>query len=222
RNINMKLPLRFLSSFAPLSTARVWRKAQRRRVPLGHIRLTDNIRPNPTSARKTGNMRLERFVLNAPLTRNYINPSNRDKTYLILHNIRSLYNVGSIFRTADGAGVSKIYLTGYTPLPAVKTALGAEKYVPWEKIRYIVSLLGRLKKEKVKIIALEQAEGAIDYRKFRPKFPLALVLGNEVRGLSKALLKKCDKIIQIPMRGKKESLNVSVAAGVALFSLIRN
>ena len=130
--------------------------------------------------------------------------------------------MGSIFRTADAAGVSKIFLTGYTPEPAPKTALGAEKYVSWGKIRYIVSLLKRLKKEQIKIIALEQAKGAVDYHRFKSKYPLALILGNEVRGLSKSLLKKCDKIIQIPMRGKKESLNVSVAAGIALFSLIRN
>ena len=130
--------------------------------------------------------------------------------------------MGSIFRTADAAGVSKIFLTGYTPEPAPKTALGAEKYVSWGKIRYIVSLLKRLKKEQIKIIALEQAKGAVDYHRFKSKYPLALILGNEVRGISKSLLKKCDKIIQIPMRGKKESLNVSVAAGIALFSLIRN
>ena len=146
----------------------------------------------------------------------------RQKIYLILHNVRSLHNVGSIFRTADAAGVSKIFLTGYTPEPAPKTALGAEKYVSWGKIRYIVSLLKRLKKEQIKIIALEQAKGAVDYHRFKSKYPLALILGNEVRGISKSLLKKCDKIIQIPMRGKKESLNVSVAAGIALFSLIRN
>jgi len=134
-----------------------------------------------------------------------------------------------MFRTADAVGVSKIFLTGYTPSPLdsfwnfrkeiSKTALGAEKYVPWEKIRYIVSLLRQLKKSKVQIVALEQSKDAIDYRKFKPRFPLALVLGNEVRGLSAALLKKCGKVIYIPIYGKKESLNVSVAAGVALFSL---
>jgi len=146
----------------------------------------------------------------------------QNQVFLILHNIRSLHNVGSIFRTADAAGVSKIFLTGYTPLPAAKTALGAEKYVPWEKLRYIEAAVRRLKKEKVPIVALEQSSKATDYRKFKPKFPMALVLGNEVRGLSKPLLKKCDKIIYIPLYGKKESLNVSVAAGVALFGLIRN
>lgn len=146
----------------------------------------------------------------------------KGRIYLILHNIRSLYNVGAIFRTADAAGVSKIYLTGYTPLPAAKTALGAEKYVPWEKKRNVVKLVKMLKLMKVRVVALEQVKNAIDYRKFKPKFPLALVLGNEVHGLSKPLLKKCDKVIYIPIYGKKESLNVSVAAGVALFSLIRD
>lgn len=133
-----------------------------------------------------------------------------------------MYNVGSIFRTADAAGVAKIYLTGYTPDPASKTALSAEKYVPWEKYLDISRLISNLRKEKVQIIALEQSKNSRDYKKFRPRFPMALILGNEVRGISKNILKKCDKIIQIPMRGKKESLNVSVAAGIALFELIRN
>ncbi|MBI4059759.1 RNA methyltransferase [Candidatus Giovannonibacteria bacterium] len=154
------------------------------------------------------------------MTQKYINRQSRDKIYLILHNVRSLYTVGSIFRTADAAGVSKIFLTGYTPEPAPKTALGAEKYVPWEKMLN-TQCLTLLKKNKVQVVALEQAKGAADYRKFKPKFPMALILGNEVRGLSPPLLKKCDKIIYIPMRGRKESLNVSVACGVALFSLIK-
>ncbi len=155
----------------------------------------------------------------------------RRKKFLILHNIRSLYNVGSIFRTADAAGVSKIYLTGYTPSPTdkfgnyrkkiSKVALGAEKYLAREKVRSIAVLIARLRKEKVRIIALEQSKSAIDYRKFKPRFPLALILGNEVTGLSPDILKKCDKIIQIQMLGKKESLNVSVAAGIALFELAK-
>ena len=144
----------------------------------------------------------------------------REKVYLILHNIRSLYNVGAIFRTADAAGVEKIFLTGYTPLPSAKTALGAEKYVPCEKISNPAGLINKLKKEKVQIVALEQSPNAIDYRKFKPRSAFALILGNEVRGLSPALLKKCDKIIHIPMRGKKESLYVSVAVGIALFRFL--
>lgn len=143
---------------------------------------------------------------------------------LILHNIRSAYNVGSIFRTADAAGVSKIYLGGYTPNPdqepkIAKTALGAEKVVPWKYYRQTWRLLKKLKKEGIQIVALEQDKKAIDYQKFKPSWPMALVLGNEVRGLSKEFLKYADAIIEIPMWGQKESLNVSVAAGIALFEV---
>lgn len=144
----------------------------------------------------------------------------------MLHNIRSRHNVGSIFRTADAAGVAKIYMCGITPAPPhsriSKVALGAENYVPWEKYWQTGRLLNRLKKENVKIIALEQGEKSMPYDKYEPKFPQALVLGAEVDGLPENILKKCDKIIEIPMRGKKESLNVSVACGVALFEIIKN
>ncbi len=147
---------------------------------------------------------------------------------VILHNIRSRENVGSIFRTADGAGVSKIYLCGITPTPPhekiSKTALGAETFVPWEYYKQTWRLLKKLKAQGVKIIALEQtndaqnifAKGAF----VNTKAPFALVLGNEVRGLSPQILKYCDKKISIPMYGKKESLNVAVAAGIALYQLI--
>lgn len=154
---------------------------------------------------------------------------------LILHNIRSLHNVGSIFRTGDAAGVKKIYLTGYTPAPSdkfgkirqeiAKTALGAEKTVGWQYCKNISTLIKKLKKEKFHIAAVEQSPKAINYKNFRPawlgrpKYPLALIFGNEVQGLSKKILKKCDKIIEIPMHGKKESLNVSVSAGIILFSI---
>lgn len=144
--------------------------------------------------------------------------------FLVLHNIRSAYNVGSIFRTADGAGVSKIYLCGYTPAPnknlkILKTALGAEKSVPWEYHSQAWRLLKRFKKEGVEIVSLEQTKDAIDYKKHRPRLPLALVVGNEVKGLSKGTLKYADKSIQIPMSGKKESLNVAVALGIAVYNL---
>lgn len=161
----------------------------------------------------------------------------KKEIYLVLHNIRSAHNVGSIFRTADAAGVRKMYLCGYTPTPLSekeillcqgfggrekisRTALGAEKYVPWEQHKQIRRLLEKLKKEGISIVALEQAQGANDYRKFQPHFPMALVFGNEVGGLSKEILKYADKVIHIPMHGKKESLNVSVATGVALFKII--
>lgn len=147
----------------------------------------------------------------------------------ILHNVRSLHNVGSIFRTADAAGVGTLYLTGYTPAPIdafgevrseiAKTALGAEKTVVWEKHASIAKVIQQLQRGGFYVVALEQGEGAVDYRKLKPRKHMALVVGNEVRGLSSSVIKKCDAVIDIPMRGKKESLNVAVAFGVALFSL---
>lgn len=152
-----------------------------------------------------------------------------DKFFIILHNIRSQYNVGSIFRTADGAGVDKIFLTGYTPSPVDefgrprsdihKTALGAEKFVKWEKVKDIGKLIKRLKNERVYIVAVEQSDLAINYKKFKPKLPLSLIFGNEVKGLNKKLFEKCNAILQIPMFGKKESLNVSVAAGIVIYDV---
>lgn len=150
--------------------------------------------------------------------------------YLVLHNIRSVLNVGSIFRTADAVGVKKMYLTGYTPIPETrgrkfgndrlkKTALGAEKTVPWEYDAHAWRLIEKLKAEGIHIVALEQSLKSVDYRHYKPKFPLALIVGNEVRGLSAEILKKCDVAIELPMKGKKESLNVSVAAGIALYKI---
>lgn len=150
----------------------------------------------------------------------------KHKTILVLYNLRSRENVGSVFRTADGAGVDKIYLCGITPTPPhekiSKTALGAETYVPWEYRKETWRLLVKLKKEGINIVALEQTKESVDLFKFKSEFPLALVLGNEVKGLSPQILKYCDKKISIPMYGKKESLNVSVAAGVALYVLQNN
>jgi len=149
----------------------------------------------------------------------------KQQIHLVLNNIRSRENVGSIFRTADAAGVSKLYLCGITPIPPhekiSKTALGAETYVPWEYCKQTRRLLGKLKKERIHIVALEKTQKSEDIFKFKPKFPLALVLGNEVKGLSPQILKYCDKKISIPMYGKKKSLNVAVAAGVALYQLIK-
>ncbi len=149
--------------------------------------------------------------------------------YVIAHNMRSLYNVGSLFRTADAFGLTKIFLTGYTGTPGnqlhklrmAKSALGAENFVPWEHRPSAVKLIKDLRLKKTKIVALENIQGAISIRKFKPKFPLALVLGEEVRGVSSPILKLCDQVVGIPMLGKKESLNVSVAFGIAAYA-IRN
>ena len=145
---------------------------------------------------------------------------------MVCDNIRSLENIGSIFRTCDALGVSKIFLCGISGRPPhhkiSKTALGAENMVPWEYYRQTGRLIDKLKKDKINIVALEQDKKAIDYRKLKPKFPLALIVGNEVKGVSKKILKKCDKIIYLPMSGQKESLNVSVAFGVAGYKIKYN
>ena len=138
--------------------------------------------------------------------------------YIICDNIRSLENIGSIFRTADALGVDKIFLGGICGKPPhhkiSKTALGAEENIPWEHHWQIWRVIDKLKKEKVNIIALEQTKNSVSYTKFKPKFPLALIIGNEVKGISAGLIKRADRIIHLPMQGKKESLNVSVAFGV--------
>ena len=151
--------------------------------------------------------------------------------YLVLHNIRSAENVGSMFRTADAFGVKKIFLTGYTPSPLdrfkrpvskiAKAALGAEKSVAWEA-GDIGEVLAKLKKDKVRIIGLEQDPRAITLSNYVRDPGLeqwGLVVGNEVEGVEKEVLAQCDDIVEIPMLGKKESLNVAVAAGVALYVL---
>ena len=149
---------------------------------------------------------------------------------LILHNLRSAHNVGAIFRTAEAAGVKKIFLTGYTLEPVdkfgkankeiAKTALGAEKLVAYEKVISFPRLIKKLKSGGIKIVALEQAKNSVDYKKFKLIGGAALVLGNEVTGLDQKILKLCEAIIEIPLRGQKESLNVATAAGIAIFRLL--
>ena len=148
---------------------------------------------------------------------------------ILLHNIRSAHNVGSIFRTSDAIGVSRVYLSGYSPLPIdkfkrpikeiAKTALGSEQSIPWENIKNQVTLMKKLKQEGFTIIAIEQDSRAIDYKIFHPKGSVLVLVGNEVRGLSKSMKNHVDTIVEIPMKGKKESLNVAVAYGIAMFRL---
>lgn len=156
--------------------------------------------------------------------------TNKKEISLILNDIRSTHNVGAIFRTADAAGVSKIYLVGTTPTPLdrfererkdiAKTALGAEKTVAWEYVKTITLLLKKLKEEKVYIVAVEQSENSVDYKKVKLPEKSAIIVGNEVSGVPKDVLSKCDCVAEIPMSGEKESLNVSVATGVALFRIL--
>lgn len=149
----------------------------------------------------------------------------KKEVYVLLNNIRSLHNVGSIFRTSDGAGVKKLFLcgqTGYPPRPDItKTAIGAEEVVPWEYWIDVKDCIQKLLKNKksVQLVALEQNKKSVDYRKFKPKYPICLVVGNEIDGVEQGILDLCDTTIEIPMRGKKQSLNVSVAFGVAIYKL---
>ncbi|MDP1709653.1 MAG: TrmH family RNA methyltransferase [Candidatus Komeilibacteria bacterium] len=151
------------------------------------------------------------------------------KMIAVLHNIRSCHNVGSIFRTADAFGCEKIYLSGLTSTPrdiygrenkrVAKVALGAENFLAWEHIKSTARLIDKLKKNGFIILALEQNPHSVSLADFslEPKHKYALVLGSETEGLSPAILKRADKILEIPMLGKKESLNVSVAFGIALW-----
>ncbi len=151
-------------------------------------------------------------------------------TVLILCDIRSNENVGSLFRTADAVGIQKIYLCGITPPPIdrfgrevkaiAKTALGAEKSTPWEKDGDARVLIERLKGSGYTIVAIEQSPESIDYKTVTPAEPVIFLLGNEVAGLPPELLALADVIAEIPMRGEKESLNVAVAGGVALFRML--
>jgi len=148
-----------------------------------------------------------------------------------------LENIGSIFRTADATGVSKIFLCGISGTPPrsgfsawrknlatlhpkiAKAALGADQTIPFEYHAQTWRLIQKLKKEGVQIVALEQGRHAVDYRKFKPTFPLALIVGNEVKGISKKVLASADDIIFLPMTGRKESLNVAVAFGISAYNI---
>ena len=154
---------------------------------------------------------------------------------VIAHNIRSAHNVGSIFRTSEGFGVKKIILSGYTPYPRMprdtrlphiadkltaqihKTALDAEQIVPFEHEEEID--LARLRSEGYRIVGLEQDTAAVMLGDYHAPEKIALLLGEEVEGITAELRSQCDDLIEIPMKGRKESFNVSVAAGIALYKL---
>lgn len=147
--------------------------------------------------------------------------NQNDRFVVVVPNIRSAHNVGAILRTADGAGVNKVYITGYSPYPPhpglLKVSLGAENFVKWEYTKQTGRLLKQLKEKGYNIVALEQTKTSTNMFSWKPKFPCALVLGNEKTGVTKDQLKYCNKAVEIPMRGKKNSLNVSVATGIALY-----
>jgi tRNA G18 (ribose-2'-O)-methylase SpoU len=157
------------------------------------------------------------------------------KIVLIVHDIRSCHNVGSLLRTAEGIGVEHVYLTGYTPYPATpqdsrlphlrdklakqihKTALGAEDSVPWSHQEQVETAIQNLKAEGYQIIALEQTPDSVLLPLFRPHTDIALLIGREVEGIDTELLALCDTVVEIPMAGRKESFNVVQATAMALY-----
>ncbi|MCL5781777.1 MAG: TrmH family RNA methyltransferase [Patescibacteria group bacterium] len=162
-----------------------------------------------------------------------INDKNENpEIILLLDNIRSVHNVGSIFRTADTIGVNKIICVGTTPTPNdrfgrkrkdfAKVALGAEDMIAWEYLDQmkVVKRVVDMKKKGYEVVALEQAENSRDYKEVKIKGPTIIILGNEVDGVSGELLEMCDIVAEIPMRGKKESLNVAISVGIFLFRLL--
>jgi tRNA G18 (ribose-2'-O)-methylase SpoU len=144
--------------------------------------------------------------------------------YVLLNSIRSNYNVGAIFRTSDGAMIEKLYLCGYTPCPSkkevLKTALGSTESVKWEYVKDAKTVIRQLKNKGIQIYALELTDKSIPYNQINKEdFPICLVVGNEITGVSQELLDLCDKSIEIPQFGIKQSLNVAVAYGIAIFEL---
>lgn len=149
---------------------------------------------------------------------------------VLIHDIRSTHNVGSIFRTSDAVGVSRIYISGFSPTPkdkygrprkdVAKVSLGAENTIPWEYVESPFTLIKKFKKEGYEVVGLEQSDKSVDYKKFKSKKPILFIVGSEVEGMSTKMLDLCDSIIEIPMLGDKESLNVSVAFGVAIFRIL--
>ncbi len=157
--------------------------------------------------------------------------------YVIAHNMRSTFNVGSLLRTCEGLGISKVYLTGYTPYPLKpgdsrlphesakltkqinKTALGAESYVSWEQIDDIQELFKRLSEQAIPVMALEQSDRSVILTEYKAPDRLALLLGEEVNGIPADVLEQIDTHLEIPMHGQKESFNVVIAAAMALYEL---
>jgi 23S rRNA (guanosine2251-2'-O)-methyltransferase len=156
---------------------------------------------------------------------------------IIAHDIRSTHNVGSLFRTAEGIGVSRLYLTGYTPYPyhegderlthiaerlgrqIHKTALGAEETQAWEHVADATLVVTQLRRQGYSVVALEQTPGSMALHTYAPPEKIALLLGREVEGIDPELLEECDLALEIPMAGSKESFNVVQAAAMALFHL---
>ena len=150
---------------------------------------------------------------------------HRHPIFVVVENVRSLFNVGAIFRSADGVRAQEVFLTGFTGCPPRKeihrVALGAENAVPWTYVRNPLSAIGDLRARGVQVVALERVAEGLDFRTFPYRLPTAIVVGHEVEGVRPETLDACDGSVQIPMCGEKTSLNVSVASGIMLYELLR-
>ena len=165
-------------------------------------------------------------ILDERLTNEQAMQCQRHPVSLLLSNIRSLYNVGSLFRTADSALAASLIMTGYTPHPPreeiMKTALGAVDSVPWQYFKDEIEAAKSIKASGVKLFALELTDKKRQYDSLKIEdYPLCIVLGNELTGISDELLAECDDAIEIPMYGVKHSLNVGVAGAIALFEAVK-
>jgi tRNA G18 (ribose-2'-O)-methylase SpoU len=165
-----------------------------------------------------------REITEQRLSKEKLEETERFPIYTILDNIRSLHNVGSIFRTADAVRLEKLYLTGITGFPPRKdidkTALGAVETVPWEYNKDVFALINTLKKQNIKIVVLEHTSDSQPYQEFTPEFPVCLVVGNEVFGTQDKIVEAADTALEIPMFGSKQSLNVTIAYGIVIYDLL--
>ena len=151
--------------------------------------------------------------------------SKRNPIYALLENVRSLHNVGAVFRTSDAVNLGKLYLCGFTGAPPrneiTKTALGAEEIVPWEQRDDAIGLVKELKEQGVKVVAVELCEGAEDYSDASYDFPVCFVFGHEVEGISDELVAECDLAVQLPMLGRANSLNVATCYGIIVYDALK-
>ncbi|MFP4502950.1 MAG: RNA methyltransferase [Candidatus Hydrogenedentota bacterium] len=165
---------------------------------------------------------LEPFYANTP--ENERAPIVRQPLHVVLDNIRSAYNVGSMFRTADAAGATHVHLCGMSAHPPhkkiEKTALGAQDYVPWTYHERVTDCVDGLKAQGIAVVALEVAESAMPMGEYPWPQPVAVVFGNEVTGISARTLRRCDATVVIPMHGHKNSINVATAFGIVLYHIL--
>lgn len=154
-------------------------------------------------------------------------PPKMEELDIILHDVRSMHNVGAVFRNADAFGVKKIWLSGFTPEPPrpeiTKTAIGAEEFVEWQSVKNIAALVKELKKKNYLVIGLEQTDSSILMTEYEPPSDknICLIFGNEVTGMDEEVMKLVDDFLEIPQYGHKHSLNVSVATGISLYAFLQ-